>query len=362
LDRVVRGHLTEVFRVAISPNGRTLASYGKDGSIYLWDLAKPPRHLGYQTLPSRLFVAPQKRQLGRNFVFTSDSQSIVGVDWSGGVAIWDALTLKETRRLQGEFTNQGILISPDTRWVVEEGPAGCLGVWEVRSGLESTHFKAAPERLAAARFTRNGRFLVTFFGPATNLILDVWNMADWRRKASSAFHFTSDWDVFTTSLPDSCVIDAEHAFHFLDVTKLNEAPKLIGNPGDTVGMDTSSDGRIFAVAYIEGPVRLWDMTTLQPLDTLRSFVQAPMAVAFTPDGRRMAVCSAVQQAVKLWDAGTRQEVLTLSGTGRVFNDLKFSPDGRYLMAVDSAGLACIWFAPTWAEIDAAEKAETATVN
>src|SRR5262249_19919109 len=106
----------------------------KDGSIYLWDLNKPSGHLGYQTLPSRL-----RTGLFRTTQFTPDSRSILGVESSGGVALWDAHTLKETRRLSGISTNAVISFSPDSRWLVSDERHDKLSVWDVVSGLERTN-------------------------------------------------------------------------------------------------------------------------------------------------------------------------------------------------------------------------------
>jgi WD40 repeat protein len=103
-----------------------------------------------------------------------------------------------------------------------------------------------------------------------------------------------------------------------------------------------------------GMVLLWDVTTLQPVATLKGFLLGAHSVAFSSDGRRLAAGSNGREAVKLWDVETRQEVLTLSGEGSLFISLSFSPDGRYLMAINEAGLAHIWTAPTWEEIAAEE--------
>jgi WD40 repeat protein len=350
---VLRGHLDEVHGLALASDGRTLASRCKDGSIYLWDVTKPSRHLGYQTLPSRL-------NSWRNVtVFTPDSQSILGVEKSGGVALWDALTLKETRRLRSPSTNQNnIIISPDARWVAELETSGRRRVWDVRSGLESTNFIATPGPFGAW-FTDNGKFLVTLYGPAANAVLEVRDTDTWQRKGSLTLHFKEVAGAFTPSLPNSWVIVADQAIHFFDVTKLNEAPKHIESGRSTIyGVVASPDGRTAADAGTEeGSIRLWDVATLHLMERFKGFLLGVHSIAFSPDGQRLAAGSSGQEAVKLWDAETRQEVLTLSGEGSLFYGLKFSPDGRYLLAINAVGLAHLWSAPTFAEIEAAETAE-----
>jgi WD40 repeat protein/tRNA A-37 threonylcarbamoyl transferase component Bud32 len=346
---VLCGHLDEVDGLALAPNGRTLASRCKDGSIYLWDVTQPSRHPAYRTLPGRLDSS--------SIVFTPDNRSILGADLKGGVAQWDAFTLKETRRLPGDFAKgTDTIISPDARWVMQGNADGRLRVWDVRSGLESTNFVAAPGRFNAW-ITGNGRFLVTLYGPPTNTVLETWDTGTWQKQGSLSLPFKSVMWGFTTSRPNSFVISTDRTLRLFDVAKLNEAPLQIESRGDLLGLAASPDGRMIAAAYEDGSVRLWDVAALKLLESLKGFLLAATSVAFSPDGRRLAATSNGQEAVKLWDAETRQEVLTLSGDGSQFFDLKFSSDGRFLLAVNSAGIAHLWSAPSWEEIAAAEADE-----
>jgi serine/threonine protein kinase/WD40 repeat protein len=346
---VLRGHLMIVDGLEPAPDGRTLASRCQDGCIYLWNVTRPSRHLGYQSLPSRFINWP---------IFTPDSQSILAEDSDHGVALWNPSTLKSMRWLWDATTNlYAPAFSPDAKWVIQTDGSGRLSVWDARSGLETTNFIAAPQGSATGSFTDNGKFLVTRHGPVTNLVLQAWDTDTWQPKASRTLHFkiVSSW--FTTPLPNSFVFLADGAFQFFDVTKPDLAPKRIESHGIVGGFDVSPDCRLAAAAYEDGRVQLWDIATLQPLETLKGFLTGAHSAAFSPDGKRLAAGSNSREAVKLWDTETRQEVLTLSGEGSLFYAIRFSPDGRYLLAINRAGLAHLWSAPTMAEIEAAEAAE-----
>jgi serine/threonine protein kinase/WD40 repeat protein len=344
--------------VALSPDGRTLAARGA-GSIFLWDLAKPPRYRGYQTLSTNIWHA----------VFTPDSHSILGRERNGGMALWDAHTLKETRRLWGATTSESVL-SPDVRWALRSDGQHPFEVWNLNSGLMTTNVINVPDHLTARpHFTDNGKFLVFQYSLETNRretnnILEVWDTATWQRTASLTLNFTPEKEKprgFTTSLPNSYVVMGDGKFHFFDAAKLNEAPKLLTGPHDFYGFDVSPDGKLAVGAYRSGMIRIWDMGTQKPPETIRGFLLDAGDVAFSPDGQRFAVSSNGEEAIKLWDTATRQSLLTLSAEGRI-ESLMFSADGRYLMGINGDDLVHIWSAPTLAEIDAAEAAEKTPVQ
>ncbi len=122
-------------------------------------------------------------------------------------------------------------------------------------------------------------------------------------------------------------------------------------------MTFSPDGRLFATASHLGYAKLWDGATLRELAVLRGFLMGVHSVAFSRDGRRLATGSEGFEAVKLWDAENWQELLALEGQGSLFRPMAFSADGNVLASCNAQGVLHLWRAPSWAEIDAAEKLE-----
>lgn len=77
----------------------------------------------------------------------------------------------------------------------------------------------------------------------------------------------------------------------------------------------------------------------QPLNDLVNYQVSATAVAFSPDGRTLAVGSASMPGeVSLWSTATAQRILTLP-TGHLVGAVAFSPDGLQLA---TSGVTVLW--------------------
>jgi len=94
---------------------------------------------------------------------------------------------------------------------------------------------------------------------------------------------------------------------------------------------------------------------MREVATLSRFLLCAYSAAFSPDGTRVAASSTERETIKLWDVESYQKVLTLESQESRFVFSVFSPDGNVLGSLSMEGFLHLWRAPTWAQIEAAEK-------
>src|SRR5262249_32910378 len=82
--------------------------------------------------------------------------------------------------------------------------------------------------------------------------------------------------------------------------------------------------------------RLWEAATGKGGLTLRGHEGEVLALAWAPDGRRLASGSA-DSTIKVWDAASGKEGVTLRGHLGEVRSLAWSPEGRRLASVDRPG-------------------------
>jgi WD40 repeat protein/serine/threonine protein kinase len=124
----------------------------------------------------------------------------------------------------------------------------------------------------------------------------------------------------------------------------------------------SPDGAVLAAAYeIErepgtaGYARIWDIATGKPMgEPFSGHSDSVCAVAFSPDGRWLALASAhlpnEPGKIEIWDWRKREQICPPFRTDDRVNCLAFSPDGRFLAFGGFSPLIRIWDVMTWKEV------------
>jgi serine/threonine protein kinase len=107
----------------------------------------------------------------------------------------------------------------------------------------------------------------------------------------------------------------------------------------------SPNSATLAVADGTGEVRLWDTAAHAWTTTIKDGTGVVNLVAFSPDGKTLAMSQSNSSVTNLWNIAAHTVVATLNepnpNTAEI-QALAFSPDGKTLATTDSIGQICLW--------------------
>jgi WD40 repeat protein/serine/threonine protein kinase len=103
-------------------------------------------------------------------------------------------------------------------------------------------------------------------------------------------------------------------------------PRLVYSP---------DGGRIASSGWSAATSRLWDAATGKEIAVLANWQEAPRPIAFSPDGKRVAVGD--REFVRLCDAGTGRQLAVLGPHAKSVLRLAYSPDGKRIASAVGEG-------------------------
>ncbi len=357
--RIVGGHFRPVLCVAVSPDGKTLATGGEDAGVQLTPLsgdARPEQlrqHGGPvyavafspdgKTLATtdnvadapgvvlwdltRRRPAERRKLLGHAFAvrdaaFAPDGQSIAttGSDRDATVRVWDAATGEERTRLSGHLdTVNRVAWLPDRRHLLTASDDRTARVWQtgVRAGDSAQLDPNEPVRVLAAAVSDGGRTVLT---AAADGSVRGWAV-----------------DKLFGDRPEQ----AELPVRFAPVKPAADREWRV------YGLAVAADGRRVAAADDQG-VAVWDLG--EAALPRRLHRGSAWAVKFAADG---TVYAATDAGLQAWDAATGRETTTplmRQHAGRLVPSraMDVSADGRAAVAFTRHGTG-VWLtllAPT----------------
>ena len=358
------GHTSGVNSVIFSPDGTTLASGSPEGTVKLWDVS------------TRANIATLKERYVRtvwSVAFSPDGITLVSTGGSQGekIRLWDIVTRHNIATLEMLEWVNSVVYSPDgatlaaglsdgtielldtSEWmrpraqtlvkISGDNQQGTLGaglanphVVEVRDqngsvlpGVQVTFSIIAGTGKLSGRFTvehaitdANGRAARTLIpGLGTNIVeVSV---------AGLAVEFDALGVVPARPIRGS----GYQTWHLPDGALIRLGKGDISNRDKAVAF--SPDGQRLAVASGIG-VWLYDVATFRERALLTGHTRDVNAVSFSPDGTMLATGSS-DGTVRLWDVATEREIATFEGHRHLVYSVSFSPDGTMLASAGGYG-------------------------
>jgi WD40 repeat protein len=308
-----------VSALALSPDGRWLASGSDDGAVRLWETA---------TGGEVRQIAAHTRSVWA-LSFSPDGKMLTTGGGDGSVRLWEVATGKERRALDvgARAAVRAAQFSPDGKLLaVGVGPA--IRVWDVATGKESCSWEAFPQLVWGLAFSPDGKALAAAGWICS--AVRVYDLTTGKQRGPDGGHTSTVTALhFGPQGKTIASVGRDNARFLWDLATQRGERAPAGPPGKWVPQTLSPDGKTLATAEgAEGLVRLWDFASGKELATLCRLGCAINGLAYSPDGRTLAL-AAQDATIRLWEVVGGRELRRMKGDESVGN-LAFSPDGKVL--------------------------------
>ncbi len=290
----LEGHSDKVLSVHFSPDGNLIASGSVDNTLRLWQTSKGSLLRTMRGHPFPVVAAE----------FSPDGVSLVTGSTDGLIRIWrvsDGRLLKELHGHAGRI--KSLDISNDGRYIISCADDYTVRVWRMNDfSMTQTIDEGMAELTSVA------------FAPDNQTI--AWSESNGTVRVRS---LNGRW-----------------------LHKFNETPIS----ANSVGFDPQ--GEWISAGFTDGSIHLWDISSGELVQTLKSHTLGVTELEFSPDGRWLASGSQ-DGLIYIWLRGAEgfdpDPTFVLSGHIAAVNCISFSPNGDQLASASSDHSIRIWKIP-----------------
>ena len=361
-----KSRLVPIVGMAVSPDGKTLATAQADSRLKLWNLADGKLLRTIDVKKSNIQFTFFGNVTG--VFFEDDGRRLVAITRKGFDIRQMDKKMSEAMAKSKDFRIESLADSLEFQVAsfAEKGPVRvelfdanrlATSVFPKLSGGFPVLDDGSGLLVMAMDRSADGRFLALagteMEAPSANP-KQPWKVAGgklfvWDLKAGkvhgryaastplTAVAFSPAGDAVAIATSDNAVGVAKTDF-------THPPRRMLGHSGNVHALRFSHDGSRLASGAVDSLVLFWDVATAKEVDRFCGHTTPVSAVEFSRDDRTL-ISGAMDGTVKVWDVDRPKPLLKLQGHEMDVISLTFISDGRELLSADFTGVMKRWRFP-----------------
>jgi WD40 repeat protein len=330
-----RGHMSRVHSVAFRPDGTRLLTASSDETVRQWDVAT-----------GNAVDAPYDRHTGevKRALYSPDGEWVASAGIDRTIRVWRAVGRQDRAILHGHtLPATALAFAPSGRRLASISTDIVLGgdntvrLWDVDPDATLPVLRGHTRAIYPVALSPDGRWIASGSWDGT---VRLWDAATGEPAAHPLPNAGTVWSLAYGPDGSWLAVLAEDRLRIWDAATGGIRKEMLVPGGKHVSVHP--DGKRLALTVADPQnnkfhLQVWDLASGGPV-----FSAEGTSLAYSPDGRWLAVTAADDRAVLLLDARTHQEAARFGGHENRVNAAAFSWDGRRLATCGVDRTVRVW--------------------
>jgi WD40 repeat protein len=274
----LEGHRGAVLSVAVSLDGKLLATASQDQTAKIWEMAT-----GKELVTLKGHVGPLN-----SVIFSKDSRRILTASDDKTIKLWDCRSGKEIRTYNGHAGPvMALALNLDGNRFLSGSQDKTIRFWDIETGKELRTFSGHRASVLSIAYSPDGERVIT---GSTDRTVKVWD------------------------------------------SKTGQEVRNLVVYGEVKSVAFSPNSRLIACGDSSGSMVIWEAHTNRRPVRINSYQSAINALSFSPDNKTILACNE-DSRITIWDLQSNREVRSLPGRiNEGLTSMAFHPDGKRLVS------------------------------